>query len=148
MARDKLTAKQVEKFKKPGIYGDGGNLYLRVSPGGKRWVLIYRNPSSGKRTEMGLGGFANVALARAREKAAAARELLAQGVNDAARVRKLRSGENPAAWRNNLKLVMPKQPKAKRRHAAMPFGDVPAAGLHESPSGPQDIRASRINSAT
>jgi integrase len=45
---------------------------------------------------------------------------------DAARVRKLRSGENPAAWRNNLKLVMPKQPKVKRRHAAMPFGDVPA----------------------
>ncbi|SFQ55744.1 Integrase [Roseivivax halotolerans] len=47
-------------------------------------------------------------------------------VLDAAKVRGLRSGENPARWRGNLELLLPKQPKADGHHAAMPWADVPA----------------------
>ena len=38
----RLTALKVEKAKKPGMYADGGGLYLRVTPeGASNWVLRY-----------------------------------------------------------------------------------------------------------
>jgi integrase len=44
---------------------------------------------------------------------------------DAAKVRGLRSGENPALFRGNLALLLPKQSTgAKRHHPAMPYSDV------------------------
>jgi hypothetical protein len=46
---------------------------------GKRWVFVYRRPHDGKRCEIGLGGTVAVGLAKAREKAGAARALLADG---------------------------------------------------------------------
>lgn len=49
-------------------------------------------------------------------------------VLDAAKVRGLRSGDNPARWRGNLSLLLPagKSKSASKHHAAMPFTDVPA----------------------
>jgi integrase len=46
---------------------------------------------------------------------------------DAARAQGLRSGDNPAAWRGNLKELMA-NPKASKRahHAAVPYDDMPA----------------------
>lgn len=45
---------------------------------------------------------------------------------DAAKVRGLRSGENPAVWRGNLALLLAKRKKGpKRHHPAMPFANVP-----------------------
>jgi len=50
-----------------------------------------------------------------------------EAVLDVAKVRGLRSGENPAAWRGNLALMLPKPRKGpKRHHPAMRFADVPA----------------------
>lgn len=46
---------------------------------------------------------------------------------DAARVRGLCSGQNPAAWKSHLDKLLPKRTKASRGHfAAMPYRDVPA----------------------
>jgi hypothetical protein len=46
-------------------------------------------------------------------------------VLDAAKARKLRSGENPAAWKGNLKHLLPPQKKGpKRHHPAMPYEEV------------------------
>jgi hypothetical protein len=43
-----------------------------------------------------------------------------------AKAHKLRSGENPAAWRGHLALILPKRQKLSRGHyAAMPYCDVP-----------------------
>lgn len=48
-------------------------------------------------------------------------------VLDAAKVRGFRSGENPAAWRGNLALLLPRNKKGpKRHHAAMPYAEVSA----------------------
>ena len=75
----KLSARKVETAK-PGKYADGGNLYLIVSPtGSRKWVL--RFTWRGRAKEMGLGSARSVTLADAREKAAAARRKIAQGLN-------------------------------------------------------------------
>lgn len=74
----KLSAKQVENLKAPGRYSDGGNLYLLITPSGaKRWLFLYR--WRGRLREMGLGGVTKVSLAKAREKAAEARQSLGEG---------------------------------------------------------------------
>ena len=66
MAR--LTAARVKQLSDPGIYGDGGGLYLRIAPGGaKGWIV--RIQVKGKRTDRGLGGFPKVSLAQARLRA-------------------------------------------------------------------------------
>jgi integrase len=75
----RLTARKVETAK-AGKYSDGGNLYLIVSDTGPRkWVL--RFTWRGKAREMGLGTPATVSLADAREKAAHARRMIAQGLD-------------------------------------------------------------------
>jgi integrase len=72
---NKLSAMMVAKVTKPGAYGDGGGLYLRVEPNGvKGWFFRYkRNDRSRK---MGLGPTHTISLARARERAAECRALL------------------------------------------------------------------------
>lgn len=56
---------------------------------------------------------------------------------DAAKVRGLRSGENPARSRGHLDLLLPKRPKvAVKHHAALPFADIAGfiAELRERPA--------------
>jgi integrase len=49
-----------------------------------------------------------------------------EAVLDYAKANGLRSGENPAAWRGHLALILPKRGKLTRgRHAAMPYAEVP-----------------------
>ncbi|NUJ81833.1 integrase arm-type DNA-binding domain-containing protein [Methylocystis sp. FS] len=75
----KLTNRTVATAK-PGRYGDGGGLYLVVSPSGaKKWV--FRFTRGGRVTEAGLGSINAVSLARAREKAANGRSIVADGLN-------------------------------------------------------------------
>lgn len=76
--RNALNVKQIASLRSEGIYSDGGGLYVRVRASGARsWYFIYR--FGGKRCEMGLGSLLDVSLARARERAHAARELLLEG---------------------------------------------------------------------
>ncbi len=82
MARklNRLSARKVASTLPPGYHADGGGLYLQVAKGGsKSWVFAYQR--AGRRHDMGLGGLGAVPLARAREKAAAARALLADGLD-------------------------------------------------------------------
>ena len=77
-ALHKLSAKFVENTKEIGRHGDGGGLYLSVSAnGGRRWVFMYRQ--AGKLREMGLGSARDISLAKARDKAQAARSIIADG---------------------------------------------------------------------
>ena len=43
MAGGKLTALQVTKAKAPGMYGDGGGLYLQITGDGKQMIAISQN---------------------------------------------------------------------------------------------------------
>lgn len=82
MAREtnRLNALTVAKAKRPGMYPDGGGLYLQVSKSGaKSWA--YRFMLQGRSREMGLGSLKSVTLAEARVKAAEARKLRTAGVD-------------------------------------------------------------------
>lgn len=69
-----MNVKQIASLTKPGIYSDGGGLYMRVRTSGTRsWLYIYM--MDGKRRELGLGSVLDVSLAKAREKARSARQL-------------------------------------------------------------------------
>ena len=79
-AINKLTPREVATKKEPGLYGDGGNLFLQVGPtGGKSWLFRYM--INGKASNMGLGPVHTITLAEAREAATAARKLLLQGID-------------------------------------------------------------------
>jgi hypothetical protein len=76
----RLNAMRIAKATAPGLYADGGNLYLRVSgSGAKSWV--FRFMLARRAREMGLGSLLAVPLAIAREKAAEARRKLADGID-------------------------------------------------------------------
>lgn len=78
--QQRLTALQVSKLTKPGLYGDGGGLTLQITSGGvKSWLFRYM--MSGKAHGMGLGPTHTVSLAEARQKALAARKLILDGIN-------------------------------------------------------------------
>ncbi len=82
MARQlqRLTALQVSKLTKPGLYGDGGGLTLQITDtGAKSW--LFRFMKAGKPFAMGLGPTHTVSLAEARQKALDARKLLLDGIN-------------------------------------------------------------------
>lgn len=74
----RLSALQLKKKLAPGLYGDGLNLWLQVTPQGNRsWLFRYYR--GGKARAMGLGPVHSVSLAEAREKALEARKLLLAG---------------------------------------------------------------------
>lgn len=81
---NKLSAKAVAAAKAPGLYGDGGNLYLQIADidgngPTKSWVLRYM--LAGRPRKMGLGSINDFSLAEARDRARQARQQLADGVD-------------------------------------------------------------------
>jgi integrase len=71
----RLTATEVKKAKKPGMYPDGAGLYLQVTgDAGKSWILRYS--LRGAAREMGLGSLRKVSLADARRKTAECHKLI------------------------------------------------------------------------
>jgi integrase len=212
---NRLSARSVTTIKTPGMHADGAGLYLRVRGETIRsWVFVWH--VAGKRREIGLGAPPAVGLAKARERAQAARDIIADGgdplvtrravqgtptfgliadtfiadrtgfvksdksvhrwkrmigeggyaeslrsirvdhigtddvlkvlrplwedkgssakelrgyierVLNVAKVSGHRVGENPAAWKGHLELILAKPVRLKRgHHAAMPFADIP-----------------------
>jgi integrase len=87
----RLTALQVTRAKEPGMYADGGGLYLQVTSNGKprrtgetvepakSW--IFRYALRGKVREMGLGSLSAISLQDARAKVAECRKLRHEGID-------------------------------------------------------------------
>jgi integrase len=97
-AANKLSAIAVRSLRIPGKYGDGGGLWLIVTtPERRAWVLRYMR--QGRSHEMSFGNARDVTLAEAREKAAEARRLLAQGI-DPLDHRQAAKGAQPATVAN------------------------------------------------
>lgn len=109
-----LSALAVKHLKAPGLHFVGGvpGLALQVSPtGGRSWVL--RAMVGGKRRDMGLGGFPEVTLADARDKAKTARKQI-DGNVDPINAR----AEGKAALRNSVAIRITFSEAAKEYIAA------------------------------
>jgi integrase len=102
-AIERLTAQRVERIKsaddpKPGMYADGGGLYLRVTPKGTRnWVLRYM--INRKPRWMGLGPLSLYGLADARARALDARRQRHDGIDPIAARRNERARQRLEAAR-------------------------------------------------
>lgn len=95
-----LGALQVSRLVKPGTHAVGGvaGLKLKINDAGARsWVL--RATVGGKIRDMGLGGFPDVTLAQARERARAARDKIHAG-KDPIQGRQAARSATAAARRN------------------------------------------------
>ena len=84
--RDRLNALTVSRLKAPGMYPDGGGLYLQIkarqseleaqpAPPSKSWVFRYRMGGRKTPRDIGLGPAIDVTLAEARQRAAEQRKL-------------------------------------------------------------------------
>ncbi len=79
-ATNKLNQMKVTKTTKPGLYGDGGGLYLQITTSGvKSWLFRYMR--AGKARGMGLGPVHTIGLAEARIRALDCRRLLLDDVD-------------------------------------------------------------------
>ena len=128
----KLTVAKVRALTEPGMYGDGGTLFLRVARGGsKSW--IQRLAIDGKRRDIGLGGWPLTTLTEAREAAFENRRLARRGGDPLAAKRKARVPTFRAAaeatfeanrpcWRNTK--VATNWLQQLERHAFPVIGDM------------------------
>ncbi|KRA76339.1 integrase [Caulobacter sp. Root656] len=77
-AMSRLSSLAVGRLKEPGMYADGGGLYLQISRSGtKSW--IFRFALEGREREMGLGPLHTIGLSDARLLATEARKLKLRG---------------------------------------------------------------------
>ena len=80
----RLSSLEVSRKRKPGLYADGGNLYLAVNnASSKSWIFRYARNGSTK--DMGLGSLNAVSLAQARELAGEHRNHLANDIDPLAK---------------------------------------------------------------
>jgi integrase len=78
----KLTALFAARHKKPGMFSDGGGLYLQITSANARsWIFRYWSAEHQLSREMGLGSLHVVSLQEARDLAAECQRLRRQGVD-------------------------------------------------------------------
>lgn len=120
-----LTPIEVKRLVDPGFYAVGGvaGLHLQVSKTSARsWIL--RAKIGDKRRDIGLGGYPDVTLASARDKAREAREKISQGIDPIAERQTARSALLAQQMRNMtfeqcaLEVIRKKQAEASNpKHA-------------------------------
>ena len=96
--RHRLSDIAVRAKKRPGYVADGGNLYLRVAPGGsKQWM--FRFALRGRTRDAGLGPYPTISLVQARQEAERLRRLVAAGIDPIEARNKEREAARVAATR-------------------------------------------------
>ena len=136
----RLTIHRVKTITRAGLHRAAPTLYLRVSrTGGKSW--IQRLLIGGKRRDMGLGGFPEVTLNEARDKAYENRRLLRAGVSPMAAAMKAKAPTFRKAAEATYNGLLPNWKNTRtasnwigglERHAMNYLGDVPVDMIERS----------------
>jgi hypothetical protein len=142
----RLKAVTVAKATTPGMFADGGGLYLRINPSGARsWVFRYRR--DGRLHDMGLGPLHTISLAEARQKALECRKARLEGKDPLTEKRAQRTRErldatkaltfkdcaeqymisHKAGWRSEKSL--PQWQASLRDYVFPVFGDFPVQAI-------------------
>lgn len=101
----KLTAKYVENVTEPGTYEDGEGLRLIVkTTGRKNWVLRFQ--LHGKRREMGLGGYPQLDLKKARSAAYENKVQILKGTDPLAKRQAEQAAQREAERRELAQLII------------------------------------------
>lgn len=112
------SAIEIRRLTDPGMHAVGGvaGLHLLVSPTGSRsWIL--RTMVGSRRRDIGLGGYPDISLAKAKEKAAQAKEKIQSGVDPVEERKATRE-----ALRASTAKAVTFAEAAKRCHAARASG--------------------------
>jgi integrase len=80
MALNKLSLADIRNATEPGRYGDGGGLWLQISPS-KTQSWLFRYTLDSRAREMGLGAVHTVNVSQARQLATDCRALLLKGID-------------------------------------------------------------------
>jgi integrase len=110
-AGGKLSARGVQT-RLDGMYGDGGNLWLQVTPGGRSWLFRFR--FAGKQREMGLGSLNEIPLVDARARATICRRLVRDGVDPIERRRQVSTAARLEAQRTTFRQAAQRYLDAKK----------------------------------
>ena len=129
----KLNVGKTKSLSLPGLYGDGGTLYLAVSKSGaKSW--IQRVVINGRRHDIGLGGYPVVTLTQARDKALDNRRLIRDGGDPLAEKRRAKAPTFREAAKATFEATRPRLRSKKNaklrfarleRHAFKNIGGMP-----------------------
>src|SRR5579864_7204294 len=74
-----LTARRVERERRPGLYADGNGLYLYVGASARSWIFRYQIDA--RRRDMALGPTNLVSLAEARDRVLELRRAVHSGID-------------------------------------------------------------------
>ncbi|WP_124418539.1 integrase arm-type DNA-binding domain-containing protein [Pseudomonas sp. LBUM920] len=100
----KLTAKQVKNLSDPGTYEDGDGLRMVIKDSGRKfWVLRFQ--LHGKRREMGLGGYPQLDLKKARAAAYEHRVQILNGTDPLAKRQAEQAAQREAERRELAQLI-------------------------------------------
>ncbi|MDE0332262.1 MAG: integrase arm-type DNA-binding domain-containing protein [Nitrospinae bacterium] len=77
----KLTQTRIKSLKKEGMHGDGGGLYVNVSPNKTKSYVLYITIKGQGRRKYGLGGCGYTTLAEARKQAVEMRQAARAGID-------------------------------------------------------------------
>ena len=140
--RDPIEARQAARTERDGrkTFGDVGNAFLEAKTEGlrnakhraqwRRTLETYARPIWARPVdEIDTAAILEILKPLWQSKPEQASRVRAriENVLDAARVQRLRSGDNPARWKGNLDKLLPSAKKlSKGHHAAMPYRDVPS----------------------
>ena len=109
---ERLTVTKARAITEPGLYRADPTLYLHISPkGAKSW--IQRIAINGRRRDIGLGSFALVTLAEARDKAYEHRRLVQQGGDPLADKRRTKAPTFREAAKRTFEANRPRWRNAK-----------------------------------
>ena len=125
LALTDIAIRNVKPGTKPFKMGDGGGMFLQVTPaGGKLWRLKYR--IDGREKLLAIGTYPELSLSDARKRREEARELIAAG-KDPSREKQRKKVQSRVQTENTFSAISAEYCKKRRRDGAKAWAPATAS---------------------